>query len=304
MKTVLQVLAALVLMPIAASAQTTYQDQGRSSVSIKKNADGQTEITTTNVNFEVARLYSSEVPETFLLKKTLTETSFDNVDGSTSKLTVEARTAGRSDFDRIAWTLKEDAHGASFDGQDLYLTRLDGCCGTAAAYRAYNIRNGKLIAAYDGNQGTAEGAVTTPFVIEVPNVYPGLKRFIGVISGDAARDFEAADRNGQTKLATLTYASLDGALQIVDVYGIVPEGWGVSTSSEIVDLAGRNEGYANRLTLWSSDSITDPVQAFAGFGIKLTFSTEDSQDVLIPVKNDRLNVNAATLPTGYSLVIR
>ncbi|HRO67648.1 MAG TPA: hypothetical protein PL182_08805, partial [Pseudobdellovibrionaceae bacterium] len=115
---------------------------------------------------------------------------------------------------------------------------------------------------------------------------------------------ESADRNGRTKFATITYASLDGAIQTVDVYGTLPEGWGVSTSSELVDLAGENEGYANRMTLWSSDGVTDPVQAFVGFGIKLTFSAEDSQEVSIPVKNDRLDVSAATTPAGYDLVVR
>lgn len=305
MKTVLHLIVSLALAPLtAAQAQSVYQDQGRSSVSIKKNADGQSEITTTNVSFEVARLYSSETPETYLLKKTVTEKTVENAEGSQARLVVEARTSGRGDFDRLAWKLNEEAHDGSFDGQDLYVTWLNGCCASASAYRAYHIRTGQLISTYDGNQGNPEGALMTPFTVEVPNVSPELKRFIGVLSSDAARDFESAERNGQTKLATLTYASLDGILQTVDVYGTLPEGWGVSTSSELVDFSGRSEGYANRMTLWSSDGVSDPVQAFAGFGVKLTFSAEDSQEVSIPVKNDRLNLEAATVPAGYSLKAR
>ncbi|HRO67692.1 MAG TPA: hypothetical protein PL182_09025, partial [Pseudobdellovibrionaceae bacterium] len=120
MKNIFQVLFAVALTPLAVQAQTTYRDQGRSSVSIKKNADGRSEITTTNVSFEVARLFSSEIPETYLLKKTVTETLVENTEGSRSKLTVEARTAGQTDFDRIAWTLNEDAHNGVFEGQELY----------------------------------------------------------------------------------------------------------------------------------------------------------------------------------------
>lgn len=304
MKALFRLLPLTLLISTSLSASVppgSYSDQGRSTAELRTE-DGQQVFVTTHVSFGLAQVWATSEPLVLLLKKTQTEKTFLEAEGSTAKLQVEARESRARPFDQVAWTLNENAHGGSFDGTDLYLTWQNGCCGASTAYRAYQIETGRLLLSYDDRQGKPEGAHTTPFVIEIPNT--ALRRYLGVLTSDAGRDFQPGKVKGAEKFATITYSSSSGPLQIVDVYGPLPEGWGMSTESQLVDLTGTAEGQSNRLTLWESDSVTDPVQAFQGLALEMTFSAERTHQFRIPLKNDRLDLQGARLPAGFQLMAR
>lgn len=297
MKLVYSLLAALAI----STPTFAYQDTGSSSVQVTQNDDGTTTVTTTNLNYDIGYLWGEEELETLVLKKSVSEIRLIESDGSQAQLSVEARSLKNPK--EILWSINEDAHDGLATSDDLYLTWLSGCCDVADGYRAYNLKTGKLIVTYDSNMGTSEGYRTAPFIIDVPNARPQLKRIVGITSSDASRDFDSAQMSdGKSKLASITYADYDGALQTVEVYGLIPEGWGVGTTSEIVDLVGSNEIRNNTMTLWSSDGKSNATEALEGFAFKLTFSTESAAEVIIPVKGDRLDVKSATVPAGYVLI--
>jgi hypothetical protein len=154
--------------------------------------------------------------------------------------------------------------------------------------------------------GETEGSQTQPFAVEVPNSKPELKRFLGILTESATRDFNPGkSADGLTKLATISFASLGGQTRKYDLFGPEPSGSAVQVSAKLFDSSetpGKNEIRFNHLILWTSDGISDPVKALQGFSLKIMLDGETSAETLIPFAADQLDLTRATLPAGFRLL--
>lgn len=280
-----------------------FSDSATSTIQVSKNSEGTDVTKIVTSSFEVVRIYSAESVQSILLKKTVTDSYTEGTEGSTGHVRLEARKNKVKTFDQLLWTIDEEAHNAAALDEDLVVTWLNGCCSSVTAYRAYNVRTGKFLLAYDANTGTSSGGTQAPLSVEVPNA--PLKRYIGVLSPDASRDFVADEGSDNVpKLATLTYSGNDGKARQVDVYGPVPNGWSATVTGQLVDLSTekKNEIQGQRMTLWTRDGVAVAKDAFNDFAIKLEVAMELSVNVVIPVINDNLDLERAILPAGYRLV--
>src|SRR5690606_32775625 len=122
-------------------------------------------------------------------------TSHLESDGAVGNLKLDVRALSKPDS--VLWTLDEEANQGGAVTENIYATWMWGCCGSASAYRAYNLKTGKLIVKYDDRMGTSQNGYTQPCNISVPNSDTQLRRVVGIISADAARDFEVSEgKNG------------------------------------------------------------------------------------------------------------
>lgn len=284
---------------------TDYNDSAKSSVTVSKNNRGQTIYTVQNVAYEIAHTYTNGDASPILFKKITREISTEGVDGSSSQLAVEARASSHGTFDKVLYRITENAHDAAFIDDGLYLTWQYGCCDSTTSFHAFNAVTGKLLLAYDDRTGSAEGNHVPPFIVDVPNSKPSLMRYLGILTDTATRDFKPGQTPDHlTKVAVLSYASPEGLIQRYAIYSRVPQNYAMATSADIVDNTGvgKNEVRGNRLTLWTSDGLSDAKQALRGFGVKLTFEAETKTEMTIVISDDRIDLASTRVPEGFRLI--
>jgi hypothetical protein len=304
LKTISVGISALTLL-VGLAAHADYNESGTSSVNVTKDSSGHLVIVISTTDFNVDLLYEDVTPTPILLKKISQQTSKESQDGVAGKLSVIARGTKKTTFDTILWQIQEDANDGSPVEDSLYLTWQFGCCDSATSYRALNVKTGKLLLSYDDHSGKPEGANTMPFVVEVPNSKPTVKRFLGILTESATRDFIAGKTaDGLNKLATISYASIDGTLKKYDLFGQEPSGTSVQVEAEIIDSSGtgKNEIRANHLTLWTSDGVSDPQKALQGFAIKISVFGTSKVEAQLPFAADKLDLTRATLPAGFRIL--
>jgi hypothetical protein len=292
-------LTMLILASTAFAAKIVYQDQERSSIQVRELVDGRSSESIRTASFEVARDYGAETLAPVLLKKITEIETVEGLEGSSGRLWLTARGSSHSPHDKVLYQLQEAAHDAAFAEDGLLVTWLHGCCDAATAYRAFHLQSGKQLFSYDDRSGQWVGRFTPPFVLEVPNT--PLRRFIGLLTESATRDFQPGALGEHEKVATLFYSGLDGLKESIDLYAKVPEFYGMNTSARLLDLAGGNEIRENRLTLWSSDGILEPAQAFRGFGVEITFSAAEEVKVTIPFSGDSASLDGLSLPESIRI---
>ena len=283
-------------------ASVDYGDSGGSSVSVGKDSNGRTVYTIITTEFNVAQYWGVDHMNSILFKKVKKDVQTVGLEGSVGHLKVVARGTVKKTFDKILYSITEDAHDGAYTDDLLYLTWQYGCCDSATTYHAFNALTGKLLLAYDEHTGVTSGNFTNPFVIEVPNT--NLRRLIGVLTNSATRDFKPGAVGQMMKLATLTYTDLNGISEKFDVFGQVPANWGMSTEASLVDLSGtaKNTVYQNKMTLWASNEIADPNLALQGFGIHLKFTADQSTEIDVPIVKDRVALELALLPAGFKIL--
>lgn len=289
------ILSALLLISTASPAfAADYTASGTSAVSISRDSQGDEKRTVITTSFEVADRYSGDKRQGVLLKKTTKITSATNMEGLTGQLSVEARVDQAKVYDKVAWTLNENADDAKLYEDDLYITSLQGCCDSRSGYRAYNVATGKLVMTYD--ESTIRATTIAPLTVEVPNT--SLVRFLGVTTSGATRDFVERKIGSLARVATVSWASKNGTIQKAHIY-TAGDSYGFETSLVVTAGKNKNEINDNRLMLWTADGKTEAAKAFEGFSLQL--KDQDEKVILIPVNGDRLNLGQATVPAGYKL---
>lgn len=288
----------------AIAAQTIfYQATGPSSFKYYINSDGQKVAEKTIQNYDVVRSYD-DVETLYLVDSQLNRKEYINLDGVAGNLKWTVRSGDA--FGSVLYSKNETSTDYGFsDLGPLMITALDGCCDAKLGYRLYDVPTGKLILSF--NDFTNAEVVRHPFSLDIPNSKLGF-RFIGAISGDSTRDLDfVAPEAGYTNTMLLKYASRTEFFQRIQVDMQVADGYAPSIfevkleADPSVPLSDKIEFREGVATMWNIDGATDP-NTIQGVQLRVVVNGGgDDKVIIIPVVNDRLNLEKAQIPAGVKI---
>ncbi len=299
----LLVLALLLSLTALATETIFYQTSGTSSFKYYTNANGQKVAEKTIQNYDVVRSYG-DVQALYLVDSQLDRKEYINLDGISGNLKWTVRTG--NEFGNVLYSKSEMATDYGFsDLGPLMVTSLDGCCGSVAGYRLYDVPTGNLIISF--NDFTESEVVRHPFALDIPNSKLGY-RFVGVISGDSTRDLDfIPPASGYINTMLIKYASSTAFYQRIQVDMQVADGYGPSIMSAALE-ADPTVVDSNKISfldgvaqMWNIDGATDPNSIS---GVQVHFVVNGGlgdKVIIIPVVNDRLNLEKAQIPSGVKI---
>lgn len=295
---VLSCLAAL------AAGQLLYESSGTSSFKLKQNDDGSRLIQETSQEYQTYRSYSEiDGDQLYLVGSSKTTEQYLNAEGISGNISWSVRKGER--LERLLWSKSEAATKLNVHSTyPVLVSGLAGCCAEIAGYRLFSIENGRLLMSF--NDFKYREKVTQPFSLEVPNS-PLAIRYIGLISQDSTRDRDfVAPAAGKGAVLLIKYAN-EMLRQKVQVDMEIADGYAASVLDVKLEKdptapnSDKIEFRDDQVTLWNIDGTTAP----AGIsGVLLTVVIDaglGQKTIKIPVKNDRLDLASAQIPTGVSI---
>ncbi|MFS4459995.1 hypothetical protein [Bdellovibrio sp. HCB2-146] len=289
----------------AVAAEIIYQTSGLSELKLTRSEDDMRWVSTTLQNYELYRDFESEMDSLYLVESRVNRQSPLDAEGITGTAQWTVRSGAR--LENSLWNRSEQATRLFVDHSwGLVISSLGGCCAQIDGYRAFNIKTGKLILSY--NDFSYDDAMEIPYVLSVPNS-PLEPRFIGVISGDSTRDLDFVDPVAGTNAAALIkYASRDSAIfQKLQMDILVAPGWGISVLDAKLEKdpavldSGKIEISRSVATLWNIDKQTDPMKIEGVRLVLVVNAGNGDKTIKIPVRKDRLSLEAAEIPEGVHI---
>lgn len=291
-KASISLLSTLVVAAVAAAATTmvTFSDQGSASLKVTKDSRNDME----TIEITETRYFDLGYPTDYLAKAVIQTRRLSGADSMDDKITLEVRGNDKARFDKVIWTAQEDGSEVVFPGTGFVGIRQFGCCGAPTITRLFNAKTGKKV----------EALASQLFEIEVPNsMLPN--RFMGV-----ALDSKApAELAGKSYIGTVTYFSAEKIISRARVYANLPAGWGTEiTELKLVDTAPRAHvqvvsDNGERATLWGTDGVRDPSQAFKGIALAGTLYYDNQVETIrFVVNGDQIDALASNASSGIALV--
>ncbi|KYG63864.1 hypothetical protein AZI86_13680 [Bdellovibrio bacteriovorus] len=301
----------IVLSALAALAATTsnilYQKKGVSEFIFQDDPGGNGRTIEKLINdFDVRRHYiaSTGDEELYLISSKKKITDFFDAEGVDGHITWEVRRGER--FETKLWGKTEQATELNVHwAYPMMVTGLQGCCAELTGYRMYDLRDGKFLMSF--NDFSYDGTtITQPYSLSIPNSNLS-PRFIGVTSQDSKRDRDFAPPPAGKEAAALIMYANENLKQKVQVDMTVAPGYGISVmevkleadpaapNSDKIELRDREA------TLWNIDGSNNPAEV-QGVQLKIVLNAgEGDKTLIIPVKNDQLDLSKASLPIGVSI---
>ena len=287
------ILAVAALSIVAASSPAQSQKGiGRTTTSeIATRTDKEKGIiaTTTNRRFTFTRVYPrdsapDDQPRTLLLLEEFHSERILDAEGQLGDVTVQAWMGKDASPGEKLWTIKQEGdEGAVVDR--FYRITKHGCCGAEDTFVFFSIMSGAKVF-----------TSTAPlFQIDVPNTRSGLTRYVSYHSDMASIQYgEEGDR--QNLAGVLEYGSESTVLARVRIRF---KGDREDTGTPRIQTLYRQKLTASSpLELWGADKKNDK-SSLSGFSIVLSYNR--NTQIVIPVSNDRLEVNRGRSHPKFSL---
>jgi hypothetical protein len=280
-------LAAAALAPAAVFAQTKgVERSATSTVTTREEKDGSITAVVINRRFTFASVPAErddKARPALLLLEEFKHEQNSAAEGRKSSVVVEAWSGEGPNAVNAAWTIRSDGDEGVLADRFYKITRR-GCCGAEDTFLFFNAESGRKVF-------TATGDL---FRIEVPNT--PLRRFIAYHSMMASLPMPLP-KPAKNALGVVTYGSDKEATQTVLVRSTAKNA--EDTGTPTIKALYRQKIVAEiPLVLWGADKKNTPT-SFSDFSLVLSF--DQGQDIIVPVRNDRLDLKSAKLARGMAL---
>lgn len=301
---VISILFSVVVM--AAAGEILYESSGISSFQLKQTEEGHRVILRTSQDYATYTRYSEAGgDELFLVSSAKSSQLYLDAEGMSGSISWSVRKGPR--LEQVLWGKTEPVTELNVHGiQPVLVTGQGGCCAELTGYRLFNIETGRLLMSF--NDFNYRYRVTQPFSLEIPNSDLAI-RYIGAISQDSTRDRDfVAPAEGKEAALLLKYAN-EVLRQKIQVDMQVANGYGVSVLEMKLEADPAAPGSdtiefrEDQATLWNIDGTENPAQ-ISGVQLKIVLDAGLGTKVIkIPVKNDRLDMGSAQIPSGVSFQV-
>jgi hypothetical protein len=280
-------LAALALSPAAFGQAQGVDRSATSTITTRQEKDGSITAVLTNRRFTFASLPperdGAASRRALLLLEEFKSEQNSAAEGRKSFVSVEAWSGEGANAAKPAWTISSEGDEGAL-AERFYKVMRRGCCGAEDTFIFYNPESGRKVFSATGDL----------FQIEVPNT--PLRRFVAYHSMMASMPMPLA-KPAKNALGVITYGSDKEALQSVLVRSTAKNA--EDTGTPIVKALYRQKIVAeNPLVLWGADKKNNP-SSLGDFSLVLSF--DQGQEIIIPVRGDRLDVKTAKLARGVAL---
>ena len=240
---------------------------------------------TVNRRFTFARTH----PERFGGKDVLLEETFDRLldsgaEGEKSSVAVAAFSlAGKP-----LWTIQTSGASGEAREDNLYRIVRPGCCGAQDLSAYFSLLDGRELFTAD-----------VPIVrIDVPN--SKLRRFVAYHDLMAATPVKESKKNGRI-VGALSYGSDRESARRLLVVASEDKPDEKFAAKRVSLVSAGKEIDDDRFDLWSADKSEDPGK-IGGFSIRVRAFTDPEVLFEVPVEEDRIVIEKATLGKGIRLV--
>ncbi len=277
-----------VLLPsvIFSQSRNGLQRAATSTITTRKESDGSVTAIITNRRFTFTSYYPDNVEpqdRTLLLLEEFKSERNLSAEGQKSSVSVQAWSGRGADPSRPLWKLKSEGDEGTVEDRFYKVTK-HGCCGAEDTFIFFSTLTGRKV--FTSTSGL--------FQIEVPNT--PLLRLVAYQSMMASIP-APENKSAKKVIGLLEYGSEKELLQKLVIRSRAKKLEDTGTP-KIKMLYRQKLEPENRLMLWGADKKNDP-SSLSDFSIVLSF--DEGQDVVIPVKNDHLDLKSARLPKGLIL---
>ncbi|MNK08029.1 hypothetical protein D3C87_259520 [compost metagenome] len=298
--TFLIVLAAVAAL---AAAEIIYETSGTARFKLSKEG-GVRKTTTTSQEYLLYRAFGDDGgDQLYLTSAQRTRSYFLDAEGVEGATSWTVRTGPK--LNKVLWSKTENSTTLELnENLGALVSGLEGCCASVTGYRLYEIETGKLLMSF--NDYSFDRSSAQPFSLEVPNS-PLKYRFIGILGADSTRDIDfVTPVAGHESVALVKYGNpylrqkLQVDMKMAPGYGpsilevSIEKDPGVPNSDKI-EIDGR------QAKLWNIDgsgNANDVAGVVLKFSVNAGYGT---QEVIIPIRQDRLALDKATIPEGIQI---
>lgn len=284
----LTILAFMLAQSVAVSsfAAPVFNMKSESSASESSGPEGTVQ-TVVNASFAFTNLYNPQKQNftDILLAQKIEASNSSGKESAPTKLETTAWMGGKNRYDTKMWTIS-DCADSGWRGGDFYLTSKYGGEGAENMLRAYNFRTGKYAFSY----------TTEPVAADIYIPKDVIKRHVAYVSKKGASS--ACRKNEMPQNVVGALALSDGDAQI-DRIVLEAESEEMTRSPKIALVSEKEPKGANYLSIWGPAEFANRSDVVKGFSVKVTF--QDGTDVIIPVTNDKFDIQKAVLPKTVKL---
>jgi len=264
----------------SSNAAPSYTIKAESSASETTGPNGVAK-TAVNTSFAFASLYNPESKSYTegIISQRIENTTLPNGQRANPKLEAIAWVGGKTKYDKKLWAI-DDCADNGWQAGDFYVTS-KYVEGEGNILRAYNMGTGKYAFSYTSDPVSV--------AIAIPN--DNIKRYISYLS--------KARKNSECRKNDIP-ANAIGALTLSDGNAQIDRVLLVTDDSELVQspklslVNDKEPKGTSSMSLWGPADFTNKSDAVKGFSIKVILRGD--KEVIIPVTNDKFDIQAAILP--------
>lgn len=275
-------LIAAQLFAPAAFAQTPILERtATSSVKVWQDKDGWAVVTTTSRRFSVAELFQApDTREALLLLEEFWSERRPGMEGQNGVVRVEAWLGLQPPKKR--WSIEQEGDAGRVIGDDFYKVTRYGCCASLTTDVYFNLRTGeKTFTATHGRLGE----------VIVPNT--GVVRYVAYHSAGGSIPPEDEGKRGGL-LGVVQYGTRDKVTLKLAVRSRIDAGGRIKFAYR--DKVTESE----ELMLWGADGRRDK-SSLSDFAVIISYGR--AGDIVLPVRNDEIDLGRATVPSGFTLEV-
>lgn len=291
-------LGLLLLAPLSASSAPKGDDakpsggkgvvmSAESTAAEVASGDGLVQ-TVSNTSFMFTTLYNPKkqgYADSVLLAQKIESTQRTGREGANARLETVAWLGHKGKYETKLWTINDCADTAWRSG-DFYLTSKYGVGGGENMLRAYNFASGDYVFSY----------TTEPVQSDIYIPKEVLKRHFAYVAKSGADSECRANELPKGSVGMLALS--DGAIQL-DRISLDADGddWGRSPRLALIDK--KETKGTSLLSVWGPAEFTSKSEVVKGFSLKVVY--QDGSEVVIPIANDKFDLEHAVKPAALKL---
>lgn len=275
---------------LSSFATSQFTMKSDSSFTVSDGRDGPV-TTIENSTFSTTSLYdpTKKIFADGVLVQKVSTTTYSGREGADSKLEVNAWISGKNKYDTKLWSINDCAE-SGMKTNDFYQTTEYGCCGAENLSKAYDIETGKLLFSFT----TVPVSVDISFLGNSPH-QNSLKRQFAYVSSNGTTS--ACGKSVVPKRSIGVLTLLDGKRQIDKIS--LDSDDGELAWSPMLSVISKEDPKGAPHTLVMYKNSVNPAEAVKGFSIKALYY--EGVEVIIPVTNDKFDIQQASLPKAIKL---
>lgn len=271
---------------VGSAAAAPYYTKAESSASESSGPDGVVR-TVTNTSFAFTSLYSPQKQNYTdgLLAQKVEIISVSGKDGVSPKIEVTAWAGGKAKYDTKIWTIN-DCADSGWQSGDFYWTSKYGGSNAENLLRAYNLKTGKYLFSF----------TTAPVSVDIYIPKDVIKRNIAYLSKKGVDSECRKNDLPRNAIGALTLS--DGDKQI-DRVVLLSDDENLTQSPKILLVNDRESKGVSNLSIWGPADFVNKGDIVKGFSVKISFV--NGKEVVIPVNNDKFDIQKATFPESVKI---
>ncbi len=271
---------------VSSYAAPAYTSKAESSATETDVPDGVSR-TLVNTSFSFTTLYNHKNQNYTdgLIAQRIESTVVSGKGNANPKFEATAWIGGKNKYDTKLWTI-DDCAESGWQAGDFYVTSKYGMDGEANILRAYNLSTGKYAFSF----------TTDPVSVDIAIPKDNIKRYIAYLSR-VRKDSEC--RKNEVPANAIGALTLSDGKAQMDRIVLQSADEDLLLTPKVSLVNDKDPKGASKMSIWGPADFANKSEAVKGFSVKVVF--QDGKEAIIPVINDKFDIQKATVPQSMKI---